>query len=364
MQTAAPPQATTTPLDPRRDPRWDAYVRSRADAGVFHLPDWGEIFGRAYGYTPRYLAVEANDGLAGALPLFLTRGVMSRKRLRFPALNAAGPIADDDAGLAALLGAACDMAEDGTRLLTLQSRREGLDELEPRLTAVPKNPTWIAPVPPEDEIDLARWKKHSRNLYRGVKRALDNGLTWREAGGPEDLRRWYGLYLATMRKRRVLPRSWRQIEGARRLLEPRGEFRLFVVERGTHMLAGVVTHPFNGTVALIYNGSDPAELEARPNHLLNWGVLGWAAQHGYAHLDIGDAAPGGPLARFKEQFGAVTVPDHRYDYVIGAPAAHDRVRAAGNSMEQVESETLAARVWDHAPLPALRAAGALVARFL
>ena len=361
MQTAAPPQATATRAG---DPRWDDYVRSRADAGAFHLQDWRDVFGRAYGYSPRYLAVEANGGLEGVLPLFLTRGVMSGRRLRFPALNAAGPLANDDATLIALLDAACDMAEEGTRLLTFQSRREGLDELEPRLTAVPKNPTWIAPVPPEDEIELTRWKKQSRNLYRGVKRALDNGLTWREASGPEDLRRWYALYLATMRKRRTLPRSWRQIEGTRRRLEPRGEFRLFVVERGTEMLAGVVTHPFNGTVDMIYNGSDPKELEARPNHLLNWGVLGWAARNGYSQLDIGDAAVGGPLARFKEQFGAVAVPDYRYDYVIAAPAAHDRVRTAGNSMEHVDSETLAARVWDHAPLPALRAVGAVVARFL
>jgi hypothetical protein len=369
MQTAMPPEKTATSVievDPRADRRWDEFVRNRADATVFHLSDWAKVLHRAYGYRPRYLALSGADPdrLEGVLPLFLTRGVMSRKRVRVPAMNAAGPLATDEDGLVALLGAAAELAEREARLLTLQSRKPGLDVLEERLLAIPKNPTWIAPVPAPEDVDLKRWKKHSRNLYRGVNRALDGGLTWREARGREDLRRWYGLYLATMRKRRTLPRSWRLMETTRALLEPRGEFRLFVVERGDRMLAGVVTYPFNGTVDMMYNGSDPEELEARPNHLLNWGVLGWAARNGYSHLDIGDAEEGGPLSRFKMQFGAERVEDYRYDYVINAAPKLEKVRTTGNNFENVDSETLAARAWAHIPLPALRAAGTAIYRFL
>src|SRR4051794_39458334 len=298
VQTAVPPPTTTrvVDIDPRVDPRWDAYVRSHPDATAFHLPEWAEIMRHAYGYRPAYIALEQAAGeLHGVLPLFLTRGVLSRKRYRVPpvAMNSAGPLAADPAGVAALLGFACDRTERDARLLTFASRTAGLDGLEPRLVSKPKNPVWMAPVPPPGDVDIKRWKKHSRNLYRSVTRALDIGLTWREAGGPEDLRRWYALYLATMRKRRTLPRSWRQIEATRRLLEPRGEFRLFVVERGGQMLAGVVTYAFNDVVELVYNGSDPDQLELRPNHLLNWGVLSWASLNGYGRLDIGDAQEGG-----------------------------------------------------------------------
>jgi hypothetical protein len=311
----------------------------------------------AYGYQPAYVALEDGSGeLTGVLPLFLTRGVTSGRRYRTPTMNATGPLANDAAGIEALLGAVCDRTESSGRLLTFQSRVYGLDQLDPRLTSIPKAPTWKAPVPPS--VDLKRWKKHSRNLYRSVNRALDAGLTWREASGTDDLRRWYGLYLATMRKRRTLPRSWRQIETTRRLLEPRGEFRLFVVERGDQMLAGVVTYPFNGVVELMYNGSDPAELELRPNHLLNWGVLEWAGRQGYQYLDIGDAKEGGPLSRFKAQFGAVPVPDYRYDYVIGE--VREPVAEVGRD-EENEPETLPEKLWDRVPLPALRAAATTVA---
>jgi CelD/BcsL family acetyltransferase involved in cellulose biosynthesis len=368
MQTAMPPEKTATEvieLDPRADRRWDEFVRSHPDATVYHLSDWAEVLERAYYDRPRYLALDDGERLQGVLPMFMSRGVVSRRRMRsMPVVNGAGPLGSDEA-VAALLNAACDRTEqEGARLFTLQSRSAGLDALAPRLRDIPKQPTYIAPVPEPDAVDLKLWKKHSRNLYRGVNRALEAGLTWREASGADDLRRWYRLYLATMRKKRALPRSWRQVETTRSLLEPRGEFRLFVVERGDQLLAGVMCHVFRDTVELVYNGSNEDELEVRPNHLLNWGVLGWASRQGLAYMDIGDAEPGGPLARFKEQFGAVATSDYRYDYVVGAAAAHERVRAAGGAGEAADPDGLAAKMWTHVPLPALQAAGTAVARFL
>ena len=355
-------------VDPRRDPRWDAFVRSTPGAGVFHLGAWAEILHRAYGFRPHYLAVErpGGDGLEGVMPLMYSRGAVTGRRLRsLPVVNAAGPIAADDAATAMLLDAACDVAERrDAKSVLVRSRQAGLDELAPRLYEKPKHPTWIAPVPSPDEVNLTKWKKHSRNLYRSVNKALAAGLTFREAGGSEDLRRWYDLYLATMRKRRTLPRTWRQLETTRRLLEPTGEFRLFVVEQEGRMLAGVVTHPFGQTVELLYNGSDPAALDLRPNHLLNWGVLGWASVEGYRFMDIGDARDGGPLARFKAQFKAEPVPDRRYDYVIGQAPRAERAVAVSRGLEHANAEGRAARAWERAPLAATRAASAVVYRLL
>jgi CelD/BcsL family acetyltransferase involved in cellulose biosynthesis len=352
-------------MDPRTDRRWDEFVRSHPDATAYHLSDWAEILERAYRHSPRYLALADGDELRAVLPAFMSRGVMSGRRLRsMPIVNGAGPLGSDE-DRATLLSAACDRIEalDG-RLYTVQSRLAGPEQLDPRLREVTKQPAYVAAVPHPDELHLKLWKKRSRNLYRGVSRAIDNKLMWREAEGRADLRRWYRLYLATMRKRRIVPYSWRQIETTRRLLEPRGEFRLFVVEREDRLFAGVVCLVFGDTVELVYNGSDPEELEVRPNHLLNWGVLGWASRQGLARMDIGDATPGGPLARFKEQFGAVPVPDYRWDYVVGGPSVHGRARAAVREMEYTDTESLTARAWARVPLPALRAAGTAIYRYV
>src|SRR3954462_14549030 len=93
-------------LDPRVDPRFDEYVRRQRGATAFHLPDWGTIMRNAYGYRPAYLALEEPSGdLPGVLPLFLPRGLMSRRRYRVPAvaMTSAGPLAMSAAGEAALL---------------------------------------------------------------------------------------------------------------------------------------------------------------------------------------------------------------------------------------------------------------------
>jgi CelD/BcsL family acetyltransferase involved in cellulose biosynthesis len=360
-------QARVVEVDPRQDPRWDRFVRSRPDATVYHLSAWAKILHAAYGGRPRYLAVSTAEGdrLDGVLPLMSTRGVITGRRLRsLPVVNAAGPLALGHGAATALLSTACDIAQRERRMLDIRSRSAGLDALDDRLSSVPKYPNWVAPVPPPDQLDLGSWKKHSRNLYRSVKKAQVAGLNFREARGAIDLRRWYRLYLATMRKRRTLPRPWRHLEMTRRLLEPSGDFRLFVVEAGDRMVAGVVTHPFGDAVELVYNGSDPDSLELRPNHLLNWGVLGWASEHGHTLLDLGEAAEGGPLSRFKAQFGAEPVLDYRYDYgTVAASGLDKRARAASSELEQPDAEGLLTRAWSHAPLAATRAAAAVAYRF-
>jgi CelD/BcsL family acetyltransferase involved in cellulose biosynthesis len=363
----AEPTECVIEIDPRRDDRWDRYVRSHPNATVYHLSAWAEILHRAYGYRPHYLALtSATRGeLEGVLPLIRSRGILSGSRLRsLPVVNSGGPLAADAASTKALLEAACDRAERGIKLLMVRTRQPGLHELMPRLESKWANPVWVTPLPEPGGADLAAWKKHSRNLYRSVNKALAAGLSFREAEGEQDLRRWYTLYLATMRKRAVLPRTWRQLETTRRLLEVAGEFRLFVVEQDGRMVAGVVTHPFGDTVELVYNGSDPASLELRPNHLLNWGVLQWASERGYRFLDFGEAQEGGPLANFKAQFKAAPVTDYRYDYVVGVAPGRRRQGVVREEAKQAEDPGRFARPWAQFPLRGTHAAAAFAYRFL
>jgi hypothetical protein len=85
---------------------------------------------------------------------------------------------------------------------------------------------------------------------------------------------------------------------------------------------------------------------------------------GYRFMDIGDARDGGPLSRFKAQFKAEPVPDHRYDYALGGSHRISRAIAATREVEEADADGLAARAWERAPLAATRAAAALVYRLL
>jgi hypothetical protein len=207
-------------------------------------------------------------------------------------------------------------------------------------------------------------KERSQNLRRGIKRAVKAGVAVREAHDEPTIRAWYRHYLVTMRRHRSVPRPLRQILLARSELPP-GVFRMFVAERDGRLLAGGIWHLFNGTIELLYNASDEASWEHRPNHALYHEVLRWAAARQLSRLDFGFAWPESPLAQFKAAWGATPIPEYRYvDRAASAPPD------AGSQLDAVSDERpgrikdLVDRAWARAPLNATRAAGTLAYRYL
>ncbi|MEA2389265.1 MAG: hypothetical protein QOG41_2038 [Thermoleophilaceae bacterium] len=357
---------TVVPIDPVADPRWDELVRRHPDAGPYHLGAWAEILRAAYGDRPAYLGLVAPGGeLVGGLPVMRTRGLATGSRMRsLPVVPPAGPLASDDEAARILLAAACHAADGaGVRVWTLHARAGGLERLVPELRPLPKHPTWVLDLPGDVDEMRRGWKKTSNNLWRSIRKADKAGVQVREGRSEEDLKTFYDLYLRTMRRRRVLPRPFRQLKEDRRLLGPDGAFRLFLAEHEGDVVAGGVYHALGEAVDLLYNGSDDARLDVRPNHALYWHVIEWAAANGFAELDFGHARTGSSLAKFKAQWSAREVPEYRYDYVPGATSAKGAARQAA-ALEGRGGSGPLDRVWPRVPLAATRAAAALAYRWL
>jgi CelD/BcsL family acetyltransferase involved in cellulose biosynthesis len=356
---------TLVEVDPVADPRWDELVARHPDADVYHLGAWAQVLKRAYGDRPAYLAIEAEDGsLAGGLPLVLTSGLVTRRRMRsLPVFPPAGPLADSDEDLRMLIDGACRSTDaQRARVWTLHTRRGELEAAAPQLRWVPKHPTYILALDGDPDEMRRGWKKSARNLWRSVKKAEQAGVTVRVGSSKADLDAFYGLYARTMRRRRVLPRPYRQLSAARDLL-PEGVFRLYLAEHDGEVVAGLVGHSFGEMHELLYLGSDERQFDLRPNHALYWHALKWAAETGHTQLDFGHANPKSALADFKLQWGAEPVQEYRYDYVPGADAGPSGPRLA-NAAEGRESTSLLARGIERAPVPLLRAAARVVYRRL
>lgn len=351
-------------------------MRAHPDAGPYHLGAWAEILRAAYGDRPAYLALLRPDGeLVGGLPLMRTRGIVTGTRMRtLPVVPPAGPLATGEAGLQALLEGACRVADGaGARIWTLHARGGGYERLVPELRPVPKYPTFVLDLP--DDLDELRrgWKKSSNNLWRSLRKADRAGVTVREGRSEADLDAFYDLYLRTMRRRTTLPRPYRQLREDRRLLGPDGVFRLFLAEHEGDVVSAGVYHAFGDAVDLLYQGSDDARLDVRPNHALYWHAIEWAAAAGYREMDFGYARAGSSLARFKEQWSAREVPEYRYDYVPGASVGSEAPsETAGSAQPGGPARALQGRgrsgplerVWPRLPLAATRAAGTLAYRWL
>ncbi|MGH2950549.1 MAG: lipid II:glycine glycyltransferase FemX [Solirubrobacterales bacterium] len=355
------------PIDPG-DPRWDALVAEHPNASVYHLSAWARILRDAYGYEPRYLALEdADGGMRGGLPMMEMRGALGGRRLRsMPVIPAGRALTRSNDDTARLLAGACELAEErSAKALTILGRDAGLEAIEPRLVEVPKTPTWILRLPDDPGQLRARWRKRSINLHRSIERALNADLRVREGAAEDDLRAFYSLYLMTMRRHNVLPRSLRQLALARDLL-PTGVFRLVIVELGGTPIAGGVFHDFNGTVDLLYSASDSRHLGVRPNHALYWHVIERAIEHGRLAFDFGRARPHTPLARFKSQWGAEPVAEHRYE--LRGERARARADRRRDAIERLavahERRRLVKRAWDRTPLALTRLAGEIAYRWL
>lgn len=345
-------------VDPTSDGRWDSFVQSHPRATIYHLGAWSEILSRAYRFRPEHLGLEDGAGnLRGVLPLLSRRGVVTGLRMRsLPAIEIGGPLGADAAIERELIAAACDEAQRRNSELTIDSTQP-LAPSDNLLQEVPRPPCWIAPVPAGEAYD--KWlEARSSNVRRGVKRARSRGVVVRLTESEGDLRRFYRLYLETMRKHRSLPRSWRQLALARALL-PRGTFRLFIAEHDGRVVAGGVFHDFGGSLELLYNASDPGALDLRPNHALYAEVMRWASHASTASFDHGFAWPESDLARFKQQWGGVATPRFRYTTSPGrGNHPTDEDSAPPRARKAIE------RAWGGMPLTATRVGAALAYRYL
>jgi hypothetical protein len=356
--------AALTEVDPLSDSRWDAYVRAHPRAGVYHLAAWARVLKDAYGFHPRYLALTEGDSLAGVLPLFRKKGLLSGARLRsIPVFSYGGPVADDERLEARLVEAARDRATADGEVAGMMIN-VGEHRMEPPDGFVLEEtlPRWVVELPEDLDALRASWRKTSNNLFRSLKKADAAGLDFKLGDSPRDLRSFHRLYVQTMKKHRSLPRSLRQLRLTAATL---GEsFRVFLVERDGQPVAGGVYHVWGDTIELVYNGSSDAALQLRPNHALYWNVMRWAVGHGVRQLDLGGAYAGTPLARFKDQWGATPRARYRLTYRAGGePTRTESIASIGYGAEESQSRHMDV-FWRAVPAPVLRAGAHIAYRYV
>jgi hypothetical protein len=355
-------------VDPSSDPRYDAYVHAHEHSTAYHLGAWAEVLHSAYGFRPEYILLADPDGdVEGVMPLMYSRGIVTGKRVRsLPVVPTAGPLAGSAAGEAELLRAACRISDERAQELIIVSRGDGYEGSVPGLRRSERPPAWITPLPDDAEELRRGWKKSSNNLFRSIRKAEAVGVTVREGAGQADLRTFYRLYLASMKRHRSLPRSWSQMKLDQRLLGPSGAFRLFIAEHEGQPVSAAIFHAFGHTVDLLYAGSHSAGREVRADFAMYWHVIRWAVENGYRRFDWGAAREGGSLYRFKSQWSAEPVPEYTYRYggEPDGPSRADRIRTQhdviDNNGAESRRDALVAGTFDRLPLRALQAAGALV----
>jgi hypothetical protein len=340
------------------DPRWQDLVAVSCEALPYHHPAWSQVLHETFGYRLAPLGCTNSAGrLVGVLPMVEKKSLLAGLHLSsLPNTPTAGPLAIDQVAVAALLsGAAARVDHSAAKWLQLKIAGPAVNGLGAGFSDSRWGATYVLDLP--SSPDQLRFGSSRRNgaIQRNVRKAARRGVAVREASSVNDLRRWYRLYLETVRAYGIPPRPLRLFEVIWDVLVPLGLARLLLAERSTggqsRLLAGSLIFACNGTVIVGFNGHDRAQLEFRPNDAIHWQAIRDAREAGRRRYDFGEAShENAGLLHFKEKWGAVPVDLCRYSYPRQREVEQGAL-AAGPVRGAAES------VWRRLPLPATAALG-------
>ncbi len=372
-------------INPVSDPRWERFVESHPKALIFHHPAWIEVLEREYGRPCIGLACEDDQGtLLGVLPLSKTRGLPLLGRdsntgarvSSLPRTPVAGPLSTSPEAMATLLRAAISLVDQSSERCQLQVKtaNDGLESLVRGITKRSWRPTYALYLPEErlrfetetsdgleecsaqygpcDECRVLRFgssKNHLR-IRCSVNKAARAGIRIEDASTEEDLCVWYRIYLETMRRIAVPPRSYRLFQSLWELLRPRGLMRLVLAKLSTgrdeRIVAGTIFLTFKQRVFYGFTACRKQDFAFSANDAIHWHVIHEACRRGFQVYDFGEVPEDhSGLAHFKRKWNAKEEALCRYYY----PAPPESPRGGtGVSVFEVAGRA----VWRRLPLRA------------
>lgn len=330
--------------------RWDRYVARSSHATLYHTSAWRSILEETFGSRYHaWLAEDEGGDVRGILPVVHQRSFLfGNYAISLPHSSYGGVCADTAEHERALVEAAIEWA-----------RREGATSVLFRQ----RSPA-ACDLPYQDHkhslhLDLgggadALWRRFDARLRSQIRRPGKDGFNAR-MGGLEDLDRFYRVFSTNMRDlgTPVFPRTLFQ-----HVLERfAGAARLCLVEREGAPAAAALLLGHGDTLEVPWASSLREHKRSAPNMLLYWTAIQFAAEHGYARLDMGRSTIDSGTYRFKLQWGATAKPQLWYYW--RARPGHAPDLAPDNPRF-----SLAIACWRRLPLPVANALGPVLVKRL
>jgi len=343
-------------IDPRVSPVWDEFVAQQAEGSVFHSTAWARVLLETYHYQPRYYVLtDASGDILAGVPLLLVNSRLTGRRLvGLPFSDMCPPLVRDGCDPSPLVEAILQDAESdhlsyvemrGSSPLLLHNG--GFQEASCFTRHV---------IPLDKSLEELEVGFHS-SARRGMKKAVREGVSVHSATGPEDMRRFYRLYVTTRRKHGVVPAPYRFFEKIQAHLLAAGSGCLLLAERQDRLIAADLLLWHGKRLFYKFNVSDPQFLEQRPNNLLMWEAIRLGKELGCSTFDLGRSeADNEGLHRFKSLWASEASPLPYYYY----PTVRGFATEDGRGIKRL----LMAAAVRFLPRPLLPRAGALLYRHL
>jgi serine/alanine adding enzyme len=303
------------PLSPRDFKAWDEYVRQHPHSTIYHTSAWLSLLQEAFGYTAHSLLMVDRGKIIGGLPLWGVKGFGEKRLVSSPFRDRGGVLTESGRDPSPLINGAITLCTQKRYSHLLLKQDEALDSTIASRDQLDETKYWVT-----TRIDLSPgpdslWKGLKNNAIGPVKQARKSGVTVRAATRLEDMSSFYRVFLANRKKLGIPCFAPGFFSGMWLKLCEENLARLFLAEKGGRTLAGILLLLHRETVIDGYAASLPDFYELRPNDLLVWEAIQWAAQAGYHVFDFGADSPKQKgLLAFKKKWGGVHYPMHHYFY--------------------------------------------------
>ena len=355
------------------DPRLVPFVAAHPWATVYHHPAWVRTLSAEYNRGIVILACQSESGrLAGIFPLMNTRGAplslfggLAKARLSsLPRTPIAGPLTTSPEALRMLLGAAIARVSQ-KRSVQLQVKTEGPlpGDFAGDFSGAPWRKSFVLALPEDPrELRIGSSGARRKHIRSSAKRAASLGVRVRIADSEGDLQRWYEIYLRTMRRVIVPPRSLRCFSAMWKYMAPLGLMKVMLAERHSHgkteLLAGSIFLMHGRRVFYAFSACPSEYFPLQPNDLIQWEAIHWAASSGFREYDLGEVPNDArQLAAYKAKWGGEERLLYRYYYPQMMSASRD-------SAVLSRRQKLLQRVWQQLPLPVTAHLGDLIYSYL
>lgn len=288
---------------------WNQTVARFAGGTVYHTYDWMTMVERLFGVQKLPLGVFQDSQMVGVFPAFRARKGFLRV-LASPlggwATYYGGPLVDVSLQNAVLT--AFDVLLHQGRIDYTEIRYphvSAVQTLSKRGYHVEEKHTYVLALDrPVDQL----WKGLNSACRRAVRKARRSGVEVIEPDQKDFLEDYYELARDTYRKsNRLPPLSARQLGIVWDTLKDKNRVKVLLARQAGRTIAGAIFLLFEDQVYYWDGAACRAGLPMRPNNLIHWTLIEWAASHGYRIYDmLGANIPS--IARFKQTFGCQLQP--------------------------------------------------------
>ncbi len=313
------------------DEKWIEFISNNSQATIYHHPSWLKIIENETGQRVlKLICTDNNDNMQGLFPLQYTEGFPlglggipgTRRLSSLPRTPVGGPLTSNSKATNLLIQKAIDLVtNEPDYLLQIKSFDPDINHGVGGLHKFFWREIYIKEIPDyPDEIRYGKSKNHAKIKW-AVNKAEHNNVIHRTAQKEDDLKKWYPLYLDTMRIHTTPARSYRFFKNLWEILRPVGLMQLVLAELEENgkntVIAGSILFFYNKTVTHAFSGSSRIRkhIELRPNDLLHWYAMLDAQKNGFKYYDFGEVSKGNiGLATYKKKWDTVKINLYHYYY--------------------------------------------------